>query len=234
LRLPDRVICSWFYLLFSIKHAIMFNYGAVAKMQKMISAIIGASLAASVPAQAASTIVYSAVTTALDPTLTIFNNFSTITGGTRTGQTVVKTTGTIPTGFDGNYLQVKGATGTNNPGYFTQTLSTSAQAFSFLFSDVTATGTSLKLNFVGGGSETFNLYTAAGNRASGRLTIYRNGGTNPNISSVVFGSVSSSVLYNIDSLASAAPEPAAWALMLIGFGMAGAALRRRSGVSAET
>lgn len=201
-------------------------------MKKNLSLISGAILVASaaVPAQAASTIVVASISTALNPTLTIFNNFTTTTGGTPTGSTVRKTN--LITGFDEAYLQVKGANGTN-PGSFTQTLATPAQAFSFLFSGLPATGASLKLNFVGGTSETVNLYTAAGNQTSGRLTFHRDGGTNPSITSVVFGALTSNVSYNIDSLASAAPEPAAWGLLIVGFGMAGAALRRRSGVPTE-
>jgi hypothetical protein len=202
-------------------------------MHKNFSFISGAILVASaaVPAQAASTIVVASISTALNPTLAVFNNFTTVTGGTPTGQTARKTTPLV-TGFDGAYLQVKGLNGTN-PGSFEQTLATPAQAFSFLFSGLPATGASLKLNFVGGTSETVNLYTAAGNQTSGRLTFHRNGGTNPSITSVIFSSLNSNVSYNIDSLASAAPEPAAWGLLIVGFGMAGAALRRRSGVPAE-
>jgi hypothetical protein len=202
-------------------------------MHKSFSSIFGAILVASaaVPAQAASTIVVGPISTALNPTLAVFNNFTTVTGGTPTGQTARKTSPSI-TGFDGAYLLVKGLN-TGNSGSFEQTLSTPAQAFSFLFSGLPATGASLKLNFVGGTSETVNLYTAAGNQTSGRLTFHRNGGTNPSITSVVFGALNSNVAYSIDSLASAAPEPGTWGLLIVGFGMAGAALRRRSGAQAE-
>jgi hypothetical protein len=190
--------------------------------------VLGVGLIASVavPAQAASTIIAAPISTALNPTLVIFNSFTTETGGNITGTTGLKTSRTFR-GFAGDYLQV-------NNGTFTGNLTTPAQVFSFLFKGLPTTGASLSLNFVGGTSETFNLYTAAGNQTSGRLTIHRNGGANPSISSVVFGSGSSAASFNIDSLASAAPEPAAWGLLIIGFGMAGAALRRRSDVSAES
>jgi hypothetical protein len=196
-------------------------------MDKNFLLVLCVSLVASVaaPTQAASTIIAAPISTALNPTLVIFNSFTTETSGNITGSTGLKSSRSFR-GFAGGYLQV-------NNGTFAGTLATPAQAFSFLFQGLPTTGASLSLNFVGGTSETFDLYTAAGNQTSGRLTIHRNGGTNPGISSVVFGSGSSAASFNIDSLASAAPEPAAWGLLMIGFGMAGAALRRRADVSAE-
>ena len=196
------------------------------KKSMFASGVILVAVAAA-PAQAASTIIVAPISTALNPTLVIFNSFTTVTGGNITGSTALKSSPAV-TGFDAGYLQVKNGT-------FTGALATQAQAFSFLFSGLPTTGASLRLNFVGGTSEIFNnIFTTVGNQTSGRLTIHRNGGTNPSISSVVFSSGSSSAAFNIDSLASAAPEPAAWGLLIIGFGMAGATLRCRSDVSAES
>jgi hypothetical protein len=54
-----------------------------------------------------------------------------------------------------------------------------------------------------------------------------------NLAGVAFGgSTYAPVKITVDSVAAAAPEPAAWALMIGGFGMAGATLRRRRALNA--
>ena len=47
------------------------------------------------------------------------------------------------------------------------------------------------------------------------------------ISSILFGNGEECGPFFLDNLASAAPEPAAWGMMILGFGLAGATLRRR-------
>ena len=59
--------------------------------------------------------------------------------------------------------------------------------------------------------------------STGRVT-YDFGGTGI-LTSVTFASATPA--FEIDQLASAVPEPAAWALMILGFGIVGSALRRR-------
>ena len=53
-----------------------------------------------------------------------------------------------------------------------------------------------------------------------------------NLAGVAFGGTTyAPVKITVDSVAAAVPEPAAWALMIGGFGMAGAMFRRRRALS---
>lgn len=90
------------------------------------------------------------------------------------------------------------------------------------------------------GIGSFNSYSASGNLVTFANFSYRNGagtllyfGTDPNGSTfypqLVNGNENA---YNVEvgtqfSAAGAVPEPANWALMVAGFGLAGAAMRRR-------
>lgn len=63
-----------------------------------------------------------------------------------------------------------------------------------------------------------------GNQSVGRRMTYNFGGDQ--VTQVIFSSAENS--FELDNIAvSAVPEPATWAMMIAGFGMAGAALRRR-------
>lgn len=112
-----------------------------------------------------------------------------------------------------------------------------AQVFSFLIGTLD-TFNSVTLNFVSStgatSSQTLNGFAIAGllgqNQSGGRVTYDAQGG--PAITSVTFASSSNS--FEFDDLAAAAPEPATWAMMILGFGLAGAALRRRRRTSAGT
>jgi len=94
---------------------------------------------------------------------------------------------------------------------------------------------SVTLNFASSATRTFtgaqiatgSLATAINDAnfmaGSGRVT-YDFGGTDT-LTSVIFSTTSPA--FEIDELASAVPEPATWALMILGFGIVGSALRRR-------
>ena len=134
-----------------------------------------------------------------------------------------------------NYLAV-GGDGT--PGTFTVSFGGAAeQYFSFAFGSLDSYN-SVTLNFAGGvASETFTglgiiegmaFNTTTGTAPTsygetGRVAFNAQG--NQGITSVTFGS--SQAAFEIDDLAAAAPEPAAWALMILGFGLVGGALRLR-------
>lgn len=109
-----------------------------------------------------------------------------------------------------------------------------AQVFSFALGSLDAHN-SVTLNFTNSASETFNgialtNFAPTGSQNSpqnnGRVTFnLASGPTLRNaITSVDFRS--SGVAFEFDDLAGAAPEPGTWAMLLIGFGLAGHGLRR--------
>jgi hypothetical protein len=88
----------------------------------------------------------------------------------------------------------------------------------------------IRFNFVGGGSETLTGQTLAaggfgGNQSVGRRMTYNFGGQK--VTSVEFMSSGNSFEFDNIATVSAVPEPATWAMMITGFGLAGAAMRRR-------
>lgn len=119
-------------------------------------------------------------------------------------------------------------------GLFTVNLGAGATVFSFVFGTLDTYNT-LRLFFNDTTSQLFTgreLIGLANNQSNpstyagvtGRVT-YDTGGQSL-ITSAQFGSTGFDA-FEIDSLAAAVPEPAAWAMMVIGFGLAGAALRTR-------
>jgi hypothetical protein len=64
-----------------------------------------------------------------------------------------------------------------------------------------------------------------GNQSIGRRMTYTFGGKT--VTSVVFGSSQNSFEFDNIATLSAVPEPATWAMMITGFGLAGASLRQR-------
>jgi len=86
---------------------------------------------------------------------------------------------------------------------------------------------SLFVQYVGGSMGTTNLFTgsglAPGANNYGTILMDANGGTA--IRAIQLVATSNEI--QIDSIAAAAPEPAAWVMMIFGFGLAGAQLRRR-------
>jgi len=93
----------------------------------------------------------------------------------------------------------------------------------------------IRFNYVGGGHDTLSGVQLAqgafgGNQSVGRRMTYHFNGAQ--LSSVEFTSSSNS--FEFDNIAAGVPEPATWAMMIMGFGMAGSAVRssRRKTVAA--
>ena len=109
-----------------------------------------------------------------------------------------------------------------------------AHAFSFVLGSLDTYNT-LKLNFSDGttqsyvGSAITNGGQADGNQTSAAtngVVTFSVGALDPRIVGATFLSTQDS--FEIDNLAISTPEPATWALMIAGFGLVGAAMRRRS------
>lgn len=206
----------------------------------------GLALAAAVPAQAVSIYVRPvAVGPGKSPlkgfdVLTDFNTRSRavdpnqiITGGSNGPS--IKSNPNVA-GFEPNqdYLEMKNGT-------FTQLFAGGSAAtpgirvFSFLFSGLDA-GTSnnmswLRINFVDRqGNVSFrdvaDLQATFGG-GTGRAFINTRS-RQLRITSAVFTADGAKAQYVLDGFATAVPEPATWGMLILGFGMAGGALRRRS------
>ena len=127
---------------------------------------------------------------------------------------------------NGNYLAVEN-------GSYTVSFSTPLQFFSFIFGSLDNYNT-LTLNFASGpslvlrGTQILSGLTSDpigpfNSTVNGRVSYDTQGGFG--ITSAVFSSAQQA--FEIDGLAGAVPEPAAWGMMIIGFGAAGYALRVR-------
>ena len=212
----------------------------------MYKAIFSLALAVTVasPAHAVTTIIVNSGATQL-PTYTtaqVFQNFSTPNAnGTQFAVNTTNNTGTTPTvesvlngadittrnvaasGFTDDYLSI------SNLARYTVTFTTPVAFFSFVFNGIVQQNR-VTLNFVGGTSQAFAGDAILGSPsvlpAFGRVSY--DIGTGPKIASVVFfrqGQGQST--FRFDDLAAAAPEPATWLMMILGFGLVGGQLRRR-------
>ncbi|RYX81298.1 PEP-CTERM sorting domain-containing protein [bacterium] len=206
-------------------------------MRKVALSLISlAALAATTaPANAAVSISYTPGVSAVSGSQVVFEKFNTV-GAVGTNSNVfngdVTNQGKRPVGSTGGYLAV-GSTGS---GSYQINFATAVPVLSFLLGTLD-TYNQVVLNFVNNTSQTFtgleivdgNGVTGAGFQ-DGRVT-YDVGTSNPVafISSVVFNSTSAAM--EIDDVASAAPEPGTWLMMILGFGLVGASLRanRRRG-----
>jgi len=138
----------------------------------------------------------------------------------RTGGSAVNTVG--------QYLNLKGATYTLN--FDSAGFAQGAQYVSFLLNNYKTTS-SVVLNYVGGGNSGNILSTLAGlgtTASTNHGLIVIDQGSTASIASISFtaGAAAGGELA-IDQIAAAAPEPAAWLMMILGFGLAGVQLRNR-------
>ena len=200
----------------------------------IIGALLAAGAATALPA--ATTVSYTPGASALGAGQTVFQNFDALAPGTSLG-TNASVFAASESGIaarpafnsTGNFAAVLG-TPTN--GSYTVNFAPTA-SFSFVIGSVD-TYNSLTLLYQGGGSQLYtggqiinDLFFPSGNQISGETNgrvKYTSSG--PKIIGATFGSTANS--FEFDNLATGAvPEPAAWAMMLGGFGFAGVAMRRR-------
>lgn len=134
---------------------------------------------------------------------------------------------------EGNFAAVIGG------GTYTLAFASAVQVFSFalgsldsfnslLLTYANGSTTTLTGGQIVGGSGVSTAVISSGNQdinsTNGRV-VYDFGGANGGLSQVVFSSPSNS--FEFDNIATAAPEPATWGMMILGFGLAGGALRIR-------
>ena len=154
-------------------------------------------------------------------------------GRVRTFSTDVPGSALQPPGSTGNYLAI-GAPTSPKAGTFEIDFAAGVHVISFLVGSLDEYN-SVFLTFVGGapnevyrgGQITGNVDTDQGLGQQGRVT-YDFG--NATLSSITFSS--DRAAFEIDGIVAAAPEPAAWLTMILGFGLVGGALRRRRGMGA--
>lgn len=208
-------------------------------MKKLLAGALLA-YAFALPAQAAVTISYTGGAAAANlPTgFTVVQNFDGLAAGTSIGTNAAvfnTSVGGIAArpefGSTGNFGAVLGEP---TDGSYTFNLSRATTAFSFILGSLD-TYNSIRIGFADGTFQTLqggaiknDLVFDSGNQTipdtNGRVTYFA--GSGPRISSVTFGSTSNS--FEFDNLAiGAVPEPATWGMMILGFGLVGAAVRRR-------
>ena len=203
-------------------------------MRTTIAIALAGLIAATAPAQAAPSISFNAGSGATVAGATVFEDFdgyapdfgigdNTIAASTHTGYAARPAYGST-----GNFGAVMGG------GSWTVNF-TAAKVFSFVLGSLD-TYNSLTLFFQDGSSLLYqggqiinDLTFPSGDQISGETNgvVAFNAGTGPAIVGAQFQSTGNS--FEFDNLASiaAVPEPASWAMMLLGFGALGTMLRRR-------
>lgn len=139
-----------------------------------------------------------------------------------------------PPDSSGNFLSVAGDSS------YTLNFSSAVQYLSFVFGTLDANN-QVTFNLSSGGPITLTgaqillgTGVAAGalgslggpGAAQGIVGFHMEGG--PGITSVTFSQGTGLASFELDTISTAAPEPATWAMMLLGFGLVGSQLRRRS------
>jgi len=196
-----------------------------------------ASLAAAASAQAAVSVSFTSTDAGLPAGQEMVWNFDGIEGagygvsftggsGPRSVAAGATSTAAPPPGATGLYAAVLGGGSMtlDTPGIL---------ALSFFMGSPDAYN-SLTFNFADGTSESLTgnqlaLGAFNGNQAIGRRMTYS---FDKKVNSVVFASAQNSFEFDNIATVSAVPEPATWAMMITGFGLAGSAIRRRKSVLA--
>ena len=204
-------------------------------MKKLL--VLAAIAAATTASAASAAVTFTTFTTNPHTAGKNYTNFNGGTSGSLSltgGQIVDSTTGNhaAPAGSDGKYYSVGPFDGT--PGVLT--LSQGAYTLSFLYGSIDAYN-SITFKYAEGSNIADLTFTgedfaalANGSQSGSDTNKYIQfnlGNTGDKIRSVEFGSGQDA--FEIDNLyVNAVPEPAAWALMIAGFGVIGGALRTRS------
>lgn len=200
-------------------------------MKRFMIAAAGAALFATAPAQAAVVVNFTPAGTPPSPGYSIINTFDNLSGVTvNAGQVKILTgnsgQGAQPAfGSDGSYLSVLGG------GSATINFASSVSGFQFAWGSldaynkltVTDTANNSYVYIPGGFTSGSN-----GNQVNaGTNGLFQATGTDgTRFTSIKLESTGNS--FEIDNLAAAVPEPSTWALMIVGFGMVGGAMRRRT------
>jgi hypothetical protein len=124
----------------------------------------------------------------------------------------------------------------------TQTINGSGDPLGYQFGNVVTTATELSMDFTRSSQKQFGLGIEDGSQIvfSGLGNEILGTGNNPDISVFYFdgstfryaGYVEPGPGFHVLGTAAAVPEPASWALLIAGFGLTGAAMRRRARVAA--
>lgn len=150
----------------------------------------------------------------------------TASGAVRVYQNSVSGNSARPTNATGNFLSIL-----NNGSYKITFNQGGVSALAFVLGTLDSYN-QIKLTFQSGsvlsnqtlnGGEIIGLAANAGANSEGRVTY--DFGSGSKLAAIEF--LSSGNSFEIDTIAAAAPEPATWLMMILGFGMVGGALRRR-------
>ena len=128
-----------------------------------------------------------------------------------------------PTGASGNFAAVLGN------GAYTFVSPVATAMISFVVGSLD-TYNSLTLNFADNSTVVLNDGQINNNNAVKEGVVTFNVTSGPLLSGLTFTTSGNS--FEFDSIAAAVPEPAAWGMMILGFGLVGGVLRRRSSVNA--
>ena len=187
-----------------------------------------AAIAISGPAMASHTVTLSGTTAPAG--YTVFQDFNSMPAGTALGPNAFVSANSQdgvsarPTGSVGNYATVLGN------GSATFVLPTAAYAFGFLLGSLDSYNT-LTINFLDGGSATYTgSAITEGQGSEGYLTLDYTA-LNRRVTSAMFSSTQNSFEFDDLSFSGAVPEPSTWALFILGFGLVGGAMRKRTRAS---
>lgn len=187
-------------------------------------AAAGLLVAISAPAMAAHQVTLSGTTPPAG--YTVFEDFEGFAEGAPLGPNAVVSSDSQagvsarPDGSTGNYATVLGG------GTATFILPNPASAFGFLLGSLD-TYNSLTINFADGGSVTYSGDAITeGQGSSGFLTLDYSA-LGRQVTSATFSSTQNSFEFDNLAFAGAVPEPSTWAMLILGFGVVGGAMRRR-------
>ncbi|RYX81299.1 PEP-CTERM sorting domain-containing protein [bacterium] len=203
-------------------------------MRKTLALLAPVAALLASPAAAATAISYTPGSNILGNNQIIFQSFD-VLGPTGLHSAVyssgVTNQAAQPIGSTGGFLAV-GNTATGFPsnfGYYSLNLPVAAPVVSFLLGTLDSYNTVI-LNYANGSSDSYTGNQIIGGGVftqDGRVTYDVSSANSLNfISNISF--ISSQAAMEIDDVASAAPEPGAWLMMILGFGLIGSALRNRN------
>lgn len=161
---------------------------------------------------------------------TVFQNFDSLATGSAIGNnaftynTSVSNVAAQPDGSTGNFAAVLGG------GSATFVLPNAASAFGFLLGSLDSYNT-LTINFLDGGSATYSGLQITENLGSNGYLTLDYTALNRRVASATFTSQQNSFEFDDLSFGGVVPEPSTWALLILGFGMIGGAMRRRTNAS---